>query len=203
MAEVRITIAQRTRCRRSFIDCMNTNRHVSPLRSKFDGATHALTEDLAQLRTSRASAGMIDHIMVDVYGEPTALSHLATITAPNAQTLSLTLYDSSTAPAVEKAIMNSPLGLVPKMSSDGMIVPIPTMTQDTRKEVSKLASKLAENAKIAARNIRHRALKHIKRAAMPEDDQKRAEKHLQSMTDDTIATMVKHCAAKEKEIMSV
>ena len=176
---------------------------VSPTRSKFEGATHALTEDLAQLRTSRASAGMIDHIMVDVYGESTPLSQLATITAPNAQTLSVTLYDASTASAVEKAIMNSPLGLVPRSSSDGMIVPIPTMTQDTRKEVSKLASKLAENAKIAARNIRQRALKHIKRAAMPEDDQKRAEKYLQSMTDDTIVVITKLCAAKDKEIMSV
>jgi len=173
------------------------------LGSKFDGAAHALDEELAQLRTSRASSGMIDHIIVDVYGEPTPISQLATITAPNAYTLSLTLYDAATRTAVEKAIINSPLGLVPKTTTDGLAVPIPTMTQETRKEVCKLASKLGENSKVAVRNIRHRALKQLKRADMPEDDQKRAEKHLQSMTDDAMAKVAKQCAAKEKEIMSV
>ena len=141
--------------------------------------------------------------MVDVYGEMTALSHLATITAPNSQTLSLTLFDPSTKPNVEKAIMNSPLGLVPKESSDGLIVPIPVMTQDMRKEVCKLASKLGETAKIAARNVRHKAQKEIKRADMSEDEQKRAEKSLQAMTDDAVSKITQKSAAKEKEIMSL
>lgn len=164
---------------------------------------HALDVDLSQLRTARASAGMIDHIIVDVYGEPTPLSHLGTITAPNAQTLSVTLFDPSTKPGVEKAIVNSPLGFVPKESSDGLIVPIPAMTQDTRKEVCKLASKLGETAKIAARNIRHKAQKRIKRAEMSEDDRKRAEKNLQALTDDIVGKITQRCAAKEKEIMTL
>ena len=171
--------------------------------SKFDAALHALDVDLSQLRTARASAGMIDHIVVDVYGEPTPLSHLGTITAPNAQTLSVTLFDPSTKPSVEKAIANSPLGFVPKESSDGLIVPIPAMTQDTRKEVCKLASKLGETAKIAARNIRHKAQKRIKRAEMSEDDRKRAEKNLQAITDDIVGKITQRCAAKEKEIMTL
>ena len=99
--------------------------------------------------------------------------------------------------------MNSPLGLVPKESSDGLIVPIPAMTQDMRKEVCKLASKLGETAKIAARNVRHKAQKEIKRADMSEDEQKRAEKSLQAMTDDAVSKITQKSDAKEKEIMSM
>lgn len=185
-----------------------TFRSISPdvrtrLFRKFKSAVHALDADLSQLRTSRASQGMIDHILVDVYGEPTPLAHLGTVTTPNATTLSLTLYDAGTKAAVEKAILNSPLGLVPKESSDGLIIPVPAMTQDTRKEVCKMANKLGESAKIASRNIRHKALKRIKSADMPEDDRKRAEKRLQQMTDDASAQISAKIVAKEKEIMAV
>lgn len=170
---------------------------------KFKSAVHALDADLSQLRTSRASQGMIDHILVDVYGEPTPLAHLGTVTTPNATTLSLTLYDAGTKAAVGNAILNSPLGLVPKESSDGFIIPVPAMTQDTRKEVCKMANKLGESAKIAARNIRHKALKRIKSADMPEDDRKRAEKRLQQTTDDASSQISARIVAKEKEIMAV
>lgn len=182
-------------------ECVSDER-LTP-RSKFEQAVHALDVDLSHLRTARASEGMIDHIMVDVYGAPTPLSHVATITAPNAQTLSVTLFDPSTKPSVEKAIMNSPLGLVPRATSDGLIVPIPAMTQDTRKEVCKLAHKLGETAKIAARNIRHKALKHIKRAAASEDEQKRLEKALQAVADDIASKIASRVAAKDKEIMTL
>ena len=172
-------------------------------RSKFESALHALDTDLSHLRTARASEGMIDHIMVEVYGAPTPLSHLGTITAPNAQTLSVTLFDQSTKSSVEKAILNSPLGLVPRATSDGFSVPIPAMTQDTRKEVCKLAHKLGETAKIAARNIRHKALKHIKRSITATDEVKRAEKALQSLADDITSKITQRVAAKDKEIMTL
>jgi ribosome recycling factor len=171
--------------------------------SKFEKTLHALESDLSQLRTTRASTGMIDHIVVDVYGEPTPLGHLASITTPNATTLSVTLYDKSTQAHVEKAIINSPIGLVPRASTDGFIITIPPMTQDTRKEVCKLAGKLGESAKIAARAVRHKALKRIRAATeFSEDDKKRAEKSLQATMDDINAKISIKVTSKEKEIMS-
>ena len=165
---------------------------------------HAFEVDLGQLRTARASPGMIDHIMVDVYGEMTALSHLATIIAsPTRHRNSAGALDPSTKPNVEKAIMNSPLGLVPKESSDGLIVPIPAMTQDMRKEVCKLASKLGEGGEKLRLVTLYKAQKEIKRADMSEDEQKRAEKSLQAMTDDAVSKITQKSAAKEKEIMSM
>ena len=139
-------------------------------------AVEALERDLGKLRTGRASPGMLENLVVEAYGDHTPLQHLGSVTARNAQTLAVMLYDVSLKGAVSKAIQDSPLGFNPRDENDVLVVPVPEMTTETKKEVAKMAARAGETAKISVRNARKKAMDMIKKAKLPEDETKRAEK---------------------------
>ena len=164
-------------------------------------ALESLERDLGKLRVGRASPGMLENLTVDAYGEPTPLQHLGSVAARDAQTLAVLLYDPSLRGAVTKAIAESPLGFNPRDDGDTLIVPVPEMTRETKREVGKMAQRAGESAKISVRNARKRGMDAIKKAKMPEDDAKRAEKALQKMHDDFVKRAGDAAAAKEKTIV--
>ena len=165
-------------------------------------AIEALERDLGKLRTGRASPGMLENLVVQAYGDHTPLQHLGSVTARNAQTLAVMLYDPSLKAAVAAAIRDSPLGFNPREDGDTLVVPVPEMNADVKREVAKMAAKAGETAKISVRNARKKGMDAIKRAKMPEDEAKRAEKEVQKSHD----AFVKRCqdltVAKEKAIMA-
>ena len=167
-----------------------------------ESAIEALERDLGKLRTGRASPGMLENLVVQAYGEHTPLQHLGSVTARNAQTLAVMLYDASLKAAVAAAIRDSPLGFNPREDGDTLVVPVPEMNADVKREVAKMAAKAGETAKISVRNARKKGMDAIKRAKMPEDEAKRAEKEVQKSHD----AFVKRCqdltVAKEKAIMA-
>jgi ribosome recycling factor len=167
-----------------------------------ESAIEALERDLGKLRTGRASPGMLENLVVQAYGEHTPLQHLGSVTARNAQTLAVMLYDASLKAAVAAAIRDSPLGFNPREDGDTLVVPVPEMNADVKREVAKMAAKAGETAKVSVRNARKKGMDAIKRAKMPEDEAKRAEKEVQKSHD----AFVKRCqdltVAKEKAIMA-
>ena len=167
-----------------------------------ESAIEALERDLGKLRTGRASPGMLENLVVQAYGEHTPLQHLGSVTARNAQTLAVMLYDASLKAAVAAAIRDSPLGFNPREDGDTLVVPVPEMNADVKREVAKMAAKAGETAKVSVRNARKKGMDAIKRAKMPEDEAKRAEKEVQKSHD----AFVKRCqdltAAKEKAVLA-
>ena len=167
-----------------------------------ESAIEALERDLGKLRTGRASPGMLENLVVQAYGEHTPLQHLGSVTARNAQTLAVMLYDASLKAAVAAAIRDSPLGFNPREDGDTLVVPVPEMNADVKREVAKMVAKAGETAKVSVRNARKKGMDAIKRAKMPEDEAKRAEKEVQKSHD----AFVKRCqdltVAKEKAIMA-
>ena len=167
-----------------------------------ESAIEALERDLGKLRTGRASPGMLENLVVQAYGDHTPLQHLGSVTARNPQTLAVMLYDASLKAAVAAAIRDSPLGFNPREDGDTLVVPVPEMNADVKREVAKMAAKAGETAKVSVRNARKKGMDAIKRAKMPEDEAKRAEKEVQKSHD----AFVKRCqdltVAKEKAIMA-
>ena len=166
----------------------------------------ATRTEFNSVRTGRASAGLLDRITIDYYGTPTPLNNMATISAPEARLLSIQHYDATQIKAIEKAILESDLGLTP--SNDGKVIrlPMPQPTEERRKELVKIVRKIAEEGRIAVRNVRRDAVQHLKDLAKGEvgkDDEHRAEERVQKLTDEhtkTIDDLLKH---KEAEIMEV
>ena len=145
--------------------------------------------------------------MVEAYGSPTPLAQVGTVSVPDARTLSVSVWDRGLAKAVEKAIMESDLGLNP--ASDGQLIriPIPPLSEERRKELTKVAGKYSENSKVAVRNIRRDAMDEIKKLkkdnAISEDDEKRFENEVQKLTDEAIKKIDTLLASKEKDILQV
>jgi len=176
-------------------------------KSRMDKTLESLKNDFGSLRAGRAHASLLDGIMVEAYGSMTPLSQIGTISVPDARTLSVSVWDRGLSKSVEKAIMESDLGLNP--SSDGQLIriPIPPLSEERRRELSKVAGKYAENAKIAVRNIRRDALDDIKKLKkenlISEDDEKRYETEIQKLTDDATKKVDETLAQKEKDILQV
>src|SRR5215475_1109279 len=164
---------------------------------------HAKSE-FSTVRTGRASASLLDRIEVDYYGTPTPLRQLSTINVPEPRMLTVQVFDPSSIKAIEKAIQESDLGLTP--SNDGKLIrlPMPQPTEERRKELVKVVRKLAEEGKVAVRNVRRDAVHHLKELKeVGSDDERRAEENVQKLTDEhtkTIDDLLKH---KEAEIMEV
>jgi len=163
-------------------------------------AVESLERDLGKLRVGRASPGMLENLVVDAYGEKSPLRHLGTVAARNAQTLTVMLYDPALRGAVKRAIEESSLGFNPREDGDALLVPVPEMTAETRRNVGKLAAKAAEAAKISVRNARKKGMDAIKKAQMTEDERKRAEKALQGRHDEHVKRASELAAKKEKQI---
>jgi len=167
---------------------------------------HARTE-FNTVRTGRASAALLDRIQIDYYGTQTPLKQLATINAPEARLLTVQPFDPGSIKAIEKAIQESELGLTP--SNDGKIIrlPIPQLTEERRKELVKVVRNLAEGHRVAVREIRRDAMRHLKelvvKGEVGDDDERRAEDRVQKLTDDHTKQIDEQLKHKEAEIMEV
>jgi ribosome recycling factor len=166
-----------------------------------------LRSDLAKVRTGRAHTGILDHIQVDYYGSPTALTQVANVTLIDARTIGVQPWEKKMMNTIEKAIRDSDLGLNPSSQGDMIRVPTPPLTEERRKEMVKLVKGEAEDAKIAVRNIRRDANEQLKKLvkdkACSEDDERRASEEIQKLTDKFVIDIDKMVAEKEKEVLTV
>jgi ribosome recycling factor len=166
-----------------------------------------LKADLAKVRTGRAHTGILDHVQVDYYGNPTMLSQVANVTLIDARTIGVQPWEKKMVAVVEKAIRDADLGLNPSTQGDMIRVPTPPLTEERRKEMVKLVKSEAEDAKIAIRNIRRDANEGLKKLlkdkACSEDDERRAQDDVQKLTDKFVAEVDKLVVDKEKEILTV
>ena len=174
---------------------------------KMDKSVHAFKADLGKVRTGRAHTGLLDHIMVDYYGTPTPLNQVAKVVLIDARTIGVTPFEKKMTGAIEKAIRESDLGLNPATSGETVRVPMPLLTEERRKELIKVVKHEAENARVAVRNLRRDAISQLKDAlkkhAVSENDERRAQDEVQKMTDRHIADIEKLLQQKEAELMAV
>ena len=166
-----------------------------------------LKADLAKVRTGRAHTGILDHVMVDYYGSPTALPMVANLTLVDARTIGVQPFEKKMLATIEKAIRDADLGLNPSSQGEMIRVPTPPLTEERRKEMVKLTKSEGEDAKIAVRNIRRDAnealKKMVKDKAASEDDERRSSDEIQKLTDKAVADIDKLLGEKEKEILTV
>jgi ribosome recycling factor len=180
---------------------------IEDAKRRMDGAGKNLQNEFAALRTGRASTALLDRISVDAYGAPTPLPQLAKIHAPEARLLTVQPFDRTMVGDIEKAIMESDLGLTP--SNDGNIIrlPLPQLTEERRKELVKVAHRMAEEARVAVRNVRRDILNEFKRAEKDGDVSKndlgRAQDEVQKLTDAEVKAIDEMLARKEAEILEV
>ena len=174
---------------------------------KMHKSLETLKADLAKVRTGRAHTGLLDHIHVDYYGSPTALSQVANVTLVDARTIAVQPWEKKMVQVVEKAIRESDLGLNPATSGDMIRVPMPALTEERRRDLSKVVRGEGEDTKIAVRNLRRDANNQLKDALkakeVSEDEERRAQDEVQKLTDKSIAEIDKLVTQKEAEIMTV
>ena len=166
-----------------------------------------LKADLAKVRTGRAHTGILDHVMVEYYGSPTALTQVANVTLVDARTIGVQPYEKKMANTIEKAIRDADLGLNPSAQGDMIRVPTPPLTEERRKEMVKLVKSEAEDAKIAVRNIRRDANESLKKLVkdkeISEDEERRAAADIQKLTDKAEADIDAATKQKEADLMAV
>lgn len=163
--------------------------------------------ELSRLRSGRASPGLVEHILVDYYGQDTPLSQVASIVAENARTLLVTPWEKNLIPVIEKAIMTANLGLNPVTAGLAIRIPLPALTEERRRDLVKVVKDEAEKARVSIRNVRRDANVHIKDLlkdkSINEDDERRAETQIQKITDKYIAQVETLVASKEADLMAV
>lgn len=180
---------------------------VREARKRMQKSLDAFSQELTHIRTGRASAGMLDAIEVDAYGSKMKINQLANVTVPEPRLILITPWDKSQMSAIEKAIMTSTLDITP--SNDGNVIrlPVPQLTEERRKDLVKVVGKLAEEAKVAIRNIRRAEVDEIKSGQkdgdIPEDDAHKLTDHVQELTDEFCEMIDEAYKAKEAEIMEV
>jgi len=175
--------------------------------SRMQKSVESLKADLSKIRTGRATVGLLDHVKVDFYGNPSPLSQVGNISVSDARTLTIKLWDKTMVQAVEKAINESGLGLNPATAGDTIRLPIPPLTEERRKELTKVARSEGENAKIAIRNIRRDGNQHLKNLVkdkeISEDEEKQGEAIIQRLTDKFVTEVDKMVELKEKDLMEI
>jgi ribosome recycling factor len=163
--------------------------------------------DLAKVRTGRAHSGILDHVMVDYYGSHVPITQVAKVSLLDARTIGVTPFEKKMAQAIEKAIRDSDLGLNPASSGDMVRVPMPSLTEERRKELIKIVKHEAENARVAVRNLRRDAIQHLKeglkKKEVSENDERRAQEDVQKLTDKHIGEIDKLLQQKESELLAV
>jgi ribosome recycling factor len=163
--------------------------------------------DLKKLRTGRAHPSLIENIKVDYYGTETPLQQLANIGIEDARTLVVTPWDKAAVQAVEKAVYKSDLGLTPNTAGTVIRIPLPPLTEERRRDITKVVRGDAEGARVAVRNVRRDVLQDVKEALkekmISQDEEKKAQEEIQKLTDKHVAEIEQVLAAKEKEIMQV
>src|SRR3954468_3203464 len=177
------------------------------LQGKMDQSIAAFKNNLTKIRTGRANPGILDTVHVDYYGSMLPIGQVANVALLDSRTISVQPWEKGMGPKIEKAIRDSDLGLNPASMGDLIRVPMPPMSEERRKEMTKLVRHEGEQAKIAIRNVRRDANEHVKKLVKDkvasEDDQKRSESDIQKVTDKHIAEIDRLIAAKEAEIMAV
>ena len=174
---------------------------------KMQRSIESLKTSLAKVRTGRAHAGLLDHIMVDYYGSMVPIGQVANVTVQDARTLAVQPWEKKMVQVVDKAIRESDLGLNPATSGDLIRVPMPPLSEERRRELTKVVRHEGEQAKVAVRNLRRDANEHLKKLlkdkAVSEDDERRAQEDVQKLTDRFIVEIDRILAVKEQEIMTV
>ena len=174
---------------------------------KMDKTFNVFINELTSLRTGRANSSMLDLIKVDVYGQKMPINQLATITTPEARTISIQVWDLNNVNLIDSAIKKSELGLNPQINGQLIRLPIPDLSEERRNEIKKMIKSMSEKCKISVRNIRREAnddLKNLlKKKEITEDDEKKFEKNIQTFTDEHIKLIDEKIASKEKEIMTI
>lgn len=176
------------------------------LSRRMDGAMGALKTEFASLRTGRASATMLEPVMVEAYGSKTPINQVGTVNVPEPRMVTVNVWDKSLVSAVEKAIMNSGLGINPQTNGTIVMLPIPELNEERRTELARVAAQYAEHARVAVRNVRRDGMDQIKKAkaaGMSEDDQKLWETEVQELTDTYIKNVDAALENKQAEIMQV
>jgi len=176
------------------------------LERRMEGAIASLRTEFASLRTGRASASMLEPVMVEAYGQRTPINQVGTVNVPEPRMVTVNVWDKSLVNKVEKAIRESGLGINPQLNGTIIMLPIPELNEERRKELSKVASQYAEHARVAIRNVRRDGMDQIKKAkgdGMSEDDQKFWETEVQDLTDRFIKLVDEALEHKQAEIMQV
>ncbi|MBU1425268.1 MAG: ribosome recycling factor [Gammaproteobacteria bacterium] len=174
---------------------------------KMSKSLEALKADLGKIRTGRAHTGILDHVMVDYYGNPTPVNQVANVTLTDARTIGVQPYEKNMVGPIEKAIRDSDLGLNPATNGELIRVPMPMLTEERRRDLIKVVKSEGEDAKIAVRNIRRDANEQLKKLlkdkAVGEDEERRAQDDVQKLTDRFVAEIDKALQAKEIDLMAV
>ena len=186
---------------------MNSNIDLKELKRRMEGGVAAFKNDIASLRTGRASANVLDPVMVEAYGSRVPLNQVANITVPEPRMLSVSVWDRSTVKAVETAIRESNLGLNPIVEGQNMRIPLPELNEERRKSLVKVAHDYAEKSRVAIRHVRRDGMDGLKKAekdgVIGQDESRAQSERVQKMTDDTISEIDRLLGEKEKEIMQV
>jgi ribosome recycling factor len=181
-----------------------TGANLKDLEKRMEGALSALKGEFSGLRSGRASASLLEPIMVDAYGAMMPLNQVGSINVPEPRMISVSVWDKALVSAVDRAIRDAGIGLNPVIDGTNVRVPIPPLTEERRKDLTKVAHKYAEQAKVAIRNVRREGMEAIKKAeGVGEDDQKRQSDQVQKLTDLMIKKVDEALSAKEAEIMQV
>lgn len=176
---------------------------IDSAREAMGNAIVHLEKQLVNIRAGKASPSMLGSVRVDYYGSPTPLNQVANVNTPDARTLSIQPFDKSMITAIEKGIMQANLGFNPMNNGESVIINVPPLTEERRRELAKQAKAEAEDAKVGVRNDRKNANQDIKKLDISEDAKKAAEEEIQELTDAHIEKIDKIYAVKEKEIMTV
>jgi ribosome recycling factor len=186
---------------------MTIDELIQDATRRMDKSVESAQHEFNTLRTGRASAALLDRIQIDYYGTKTPLKQLATINAPEPRLLTVQPFDPSSLPSIERTIQESDLGLTP--SNDGKLIrlPIPQLTEERRKELGKVARQLAEEGRVAVRNVRRDVMHHLKelvdKGEVGSDEEHRAEERLQKLTDEHTHRIDEIVKRKEEEILEV
>ena len=177
------------------------------IKRRMDGAIEVLSKEFAGLRTGRASAGLLDPVVVEAYGNKMPLNQVGSITVPESRLITVQVWDASVIKNVEKAIRDSGLGLNPQPEGNLIRIPIPDLNEERRQELTKVAGKYAEAARVSVRNVRRDGMESLKRMekdrSISEDDHKRSSDEVQKITDEAIKKIDQMLSDKEDDIMTV
>lgn len=185
----------------------DTDYDLSDIKRRMEGAISALKTEFASLRTGRAHTAILDNITVDAYGAKTPLNQVGAINVPEPRMLTVSVWDKSLVQAVERALRESSLGINPVVDGQTMRIPMPALTEERRKDLTKIAGGYAEAAKVSVRNVRRDGMETLKKlekdSDISEDEQKKSSSDVQKATDDHIAAIDKSLETKIVEIMQV
>jgi len=186
---------------------MSKQSIIKDARSRMDKSVESVRDELSKIRTGRANTALLDHVTVEYYGQEVPLNQAASVSVADARTLAVNPWEKKMVPVVEKAIMESGLGLNPVTAGDVIRVPLPPLTEERRVELTKLVKGEGENGKVAIRNIRRDANNHLKELLknkeIAEDDEKKALDEIQRLTDQHTRNIDELLEEKEKQLMEV